>query len=138
MKRWELRKTKSIAGLQIAEAPVPVPRPGEALVRVRAVSLNYRDLLVITGMYPGSLPLPLVPTSDGAGEVTAIGQGVTRVEVGDRVAGTFFEGWTAGRLTEGDLATARGGATQGIELLVTDLHAEAPLVVLRCCRQYLS
>ncbi len=114
MKRYELRTTKGVEGLKAADAPIASPGPGQALVRVRAVSLNYRDLLVVSGMYPGSLPLPLVPTSDGAGEVTAIGAGVDRVKVGDRVAGTFFEGWASGRLTERDMATARGGATQGM------------------------
>jgi NADPH:quinone reductase-like Zn-dependent oxidoreductase len=114
MKRYELRTTKGVEGLKAADAPMASPGAGQALVRVHAVALNYRDLLVISGMYPGSLPLPLVPTSDGAGEVTAVGPGVDRVKIGDRVAGTFFEGWASGRLTEPDMATARGGATQGM------------------------
>ena len=114
MKRYELRETKGSKSLKVAEALVPEPGPGEALVRVRAASLNYRDLLVVGGMYPGALPVPLVPTSDGAGEVTAVGPGVTRVKVGDRVAGTFFESWIAGRLTDADMGSARGGATQGM------------------------
>ncbi len=114
MKRYELRTTKGVESLKAADAPMPSPGPGQALVRVHAISLNYRDLLVLSGMYPGSLPLPLVPTSDGAGQVTAVGPGVDRVKVGDRVAGTFFEGWASGRLTERDMATARGGATQGM------------------------
>ncbi len=114
MKRYELREAKGIASLKIADAEAPTPRAGEALVRVRAVSLNFRDLLVVSGMYPGGVPVPLVPISDGAGEVTAVGAGVTRVKVGDRVAGTFFEGWPSGRLTEADLATARGGSVQGM------------------------
>jgi NADPH:quinone reductase-like Zn-dependent oxidoreductase len=114
MKRYELRTTNGVESLTMADAPTPSPGPGQALVRVRAVSLNYRDLLVVSGMYPGSLPLPLVPTSDGAGEVAAVGPGVDRVKVGDRVAGAFFEGWAAGRLTEREMATARGGAAQGM------------------------
>jgi len=96
MKRYELRETKGIESLKIADAPMPVPRPGEVVIRVGAVSLNYRDLLVASGMYPGGVPVPLVPTSDGAGEVTAVGEGVGRVKIGDRVAGTFFEGWAGG------------------------------------------
>ena len=114
MKRYELRATNGIDSLRLADAPTPTPGRGEVLVRVRAVSLNYRDLLVVSGMYPGAVPVPLVPTSDGAGEVAAVGPGVTELAVGDRVAGTFFEGWTSGRLTEADLATARGGSTQGM------------------------
>jgi NADPH:quinone reductase-like Zn-dependent oxidoreductase len=100
--------------LKRAEAPTPAAGPRDVLVRVRAVSLNYRDLLVVSGTYPGKLPLPLVPTSDGAGEIAAVGNGVTRWKVGDRVAGTFFEGWQSGRMAPADLETARGGAIQGM------------------------
>jgi NADPH:quinone reductase-like Zn-dependent oxidoreductase len=114
MKRYELREANGIESLKAAEAPTPKPGPGQALVRVRAVSLNYRDLLVVSGMYPGALPLPLVPTSDGAGEIVEVGPGVQRWKVGDRVAGTFFEAWGSGRLTEREMATARGGSTQGM------------------------
>ena len=114
MKRYEVRETKGIENLKIAEAPTPSAGPGEVVVRVRAVSLNYRDLLVVSGMYPGGTPRPLVPTSDGAGEITAVGEGVRGFKVGDRVAGTFFESWSAGRLTDADLATARGGSVQGM------------------------
>src|SRR5262245_42556463 len=114
MKRYELRTATGVEDLKVADAPIANPGAGQVLVRVHAVSLNYRDLLVISGMYPGNLPLPLVPTSDGAGQVTAVGPGVDRVKVGDRVAGAFFEGWVSGRLTEREMATARGGATQGM------------------------
>jgi NADPH:quinone reductase-like Zn-dependent oxidoreductase len=114
MKRYEIRGSEGIDGLKRAEAPTPATGPGEVLVRVRAVSLNYRDLLVVSGMYPGKLPQPLVPTSDGAGEIAGVGSGVKRWKVGDRVAGTFFEGWQSGRMTPADLETARGGATQGM------------------------
>jgi len=114
MKRYELREASGIESLKTADAPTPKPGPGQALVRVHAVSLNYRDLLVVSGMYPGALPFPLVPTSDGAGVVAEVGPGVDRLKVGDRVAGTFFEDWASGRLTEREMATARGGATQGM------------------------
>lgn len=83
--------------LQLVEAPVPEPGPGEVLVRVQAVSLNYRDKLVIeTGM---GLPLdfPFTPGSDLAGEVVALGEGVDRFGVGDRVISTFAPGWIDGR-----------------------------------------
>jgi NADPH:quinone reductase-like Zn-dependent oxidoreductase len=114
MKRYELRETKGIESLKAADAPTPKPGPGQALVRVRAVSLNYRDLLVVSGMYPGPLPLPMVPTSDGAGEIVEVGPGVDGWKVGDRVAGAFFEAWGSGRLTEREMATARGGSAQGM------------------------
>jgi NADPH:quinone reductase-like Zn-dependent oxidoreductase len=83
------------------------------LVRVRAVSLNYRDTLILNGQYPG-LNLPIVPLSDGAGEVVALGEGVTRVKVGDRIAGIFFQDWIAGRLTREKIKSALGGAIDGM------------------------
>ena len=115
MKRYELHDTNGIESLKVVEAAAPKPGPGQVLVRVRAVSLNYRDLLVVSGMYArGAMPLPMVPTSDGAGEVAEVGSGVDGLRVGDRVAGTFFAGWVSGQLTEREMATARGGATQGM------------------------
>jgi len=61
------------------------------VVRVRATSLNYRDLMVARGRYGSGVPLPLIPLSDGAGEIAAVGEGVTRLKLGDREAGTFFQ-----------------------------------------------
>ena len=61
------------------------------VIRTRAVSLNYRDTDIVAGTYPFKFPLPLVPTSDGVGEVVAVGEGVTRAKVGDRVLGTFWQ-----------------------------------------------
>ena len=96
--------------LSIQEVEQPVPAEHEVLVRVRAVSLNHRDLYVIAR--PGSQGR--VPTSDGAGEVIAVGPGVTQFEVGDRVAGTFFADWTAGRRSAESMSTARGGGVDGM------------------------
>ncbi|WP_410592181.1 zinc-dependent alcohol dehydrogenase family protein [Amycolatopsis sp. lyj-23] len=80
------------------EEPVPRPRHGEVLVRVRAVSLNYRDLLILNGEHFGSGAGALVPVSDAAGEVAAIGEGVTRFAEGDRVINAFHADWIAGRM----------------------------------------
>ena len=76
------------------------PRPGtrEILVRVRATSLNYRDLMVLKGGGRGPTKLGVVPLSDGAGEVAAVGDGVTRFAVGDRVIGCFHPRWFGGRI----------------------------------------
>jgi len=103
--------------LAIHEMQRPDPGPGEVLVRVRAVSLNHRDLYVIER--PGTLGQ--VPVSDGAGEVIAVGSGVTRFSVGDRVAGTFFADWIGGARTHEAMATARGGGVDGMlaELVVS-------------------
>lgn len=112
MKAYELQKS---GGEWVrVERPEPRVGPGQALVRIRAVSLNYRDLLLSRGRYPGTLPLPLIPTSDGAGEVVAVGEGVTRVKKGDRVAPTFFQTWTDGERTPEKVARALGGSIDGV------------------------
>ena len=87
-----------LEALKIVERPEPKPGRNEVLVRVRAVSLNYRDLAVVNGAYPGPpMTTNLIPLSDGAGKVVAVGEGVTRFRPGDRVAGTFFQTWIGGR-----------------------------------------
>ena len=95
MKVWELLKFGLSALTQI-ERPVPAPGPHELLVRIGAVSLNYRDRLVIEGKFIPDLALPFVPASDGAGEVVAVGESVTRFRVGDRVTGIYIPGWIDG------------------------------------------
>lgn len=97
-----------------AEKPIPKPGPGEILVRMHAFSLNYRDLRVIQGVYNPKMKLPMVPLSDGAGEVTEIGAGVTRFKTGDRVAGIFMQGWLEGEIDDTKWRTALGGAIDGV------------------------
>ncbi len=94
--------------LSVVDLPEPSPAPGQALVRMRAVSLNYRDLLMINGVYGRATPLPLTPFSDGCGVVEAVGEGVTRVRVGDRVATLFFQDWITGKPTLAGLMSALG------------------------------
>jgi len=96
--------------LKIVELPDPKPGPGEVLVRMRAVSLNYRDLLMVGGIYGRgpSMGGPIIPFSDGCGVVEAIGPGVTRFAVGDRVATLFFQGWISGPPTLEKVSTALG------------------------------
>jgi NADPH:quinone reductase-like Zn-dependent oxidoreductase len=98
--------------LKLIERPIPEPRHSEVVVRISAVSLNYRDMDMVLGTYPFSFPLPLVPTSDGVGEVVAVGEGVTRAKVGDRVLGTFHQSWIAGRYEEG--TPQLGGSVDGM------------------------
>ncbi len=90
------------------------PAQHEVLVRVHAVSLNRRDIYVKLGRYPGAMPPNLVPLSDGAGEVVAVGAGVTRFRPGDRVASIFFQRWLDGRPTPDFLGSALGGALNGM------------------------
>lgn len=113
MKAWVIEKHEALDGLALVEQPMPEPASGEVLVRVRAVSLNYRDLLTVEAQRPGNLPPPLVPCSDGAGEVVAIGAGVTRWKVGDRVAGSFFRDWLSGRFDLKYHGAAGGGSIHG-------------------------
>src|SRR5688500_988819 len=96
MQAYEIRGSFGYENLVRVERPDPQPGPGEVLVRVRAVSLNFRDHLTVTGAYNPRQPLPLVPCSDGAGEVLAVGEGVSRVKVGDRVMASFAQEWIAG------------------------------------------
>jgi NADPH:quinone reductase-like Zn-dependent oxidoreductase len=114
MKAYRIHAAKGIESLVVDDLPSPEPGVGEVLVRVRAVSLNYRDLMVVKGFYSKNLPLPLIPCSDGAGEVAAVGPGVTVFKVGDRVASCFFSGWDAGPLTDTAGKTALGGAVDGM------------------------
>mgnify|MGYP001083729730 CR=1 FL=1 len=120
MRVYELQEAAGIDSLMLTERAEPRPGPGQVLVRMRAASLNYRDLIVVKGGLGPALPLPLVPLSDGAGEVVEVGPGVERVKPGDRVAGTFFQRWVTGPITEEAAASALGGAVDGVlaELVV--------------------
>ena len=106
--------------LKLVERPEPRPGPGEVLVRLAAASINYRDLATVTMMAPQR---PLIPLSDGAGVVEAVGDGVTRVNVGDLVMPGFFPHWTAGRPTPQRLA-ALGGVLDGVACEAIALTAE--------------
>ena len=98
MRSWIIRAgATSLEGMEIVEHDKPLPGPGEVLIRVRACSLNYRDQMIPLGRYfGGAVTADQVPLSDGAGEVEAVGAGVTRFAVGDRVAGLFFQNWADG------------------------------------------
>ncbi|MCW7468769.1 zinc-dependent alcohol dehydrogenase family protein [Leptospira kanakyensis] len=100
--------------LKIVEVPEPAsPGATEVLVRLRAASLNYRDSLVVEGKYNPKFPLPLVPCSDGAGEVISIGSGVTEWKVGDRVLLTFAPKWIAKEATHAEMRHTIGGPLLG-------------------------
>ena len=100
--------------LERTERPRPEPVPGEVLVAMRAASLNYRDAVILKGGYARNDRRPVVPLSDGAGVVEAVGDGVTRFAVGDRVVNCFFRDWTAGEPDEAAMRSAHGGGIDGV------------------------
>jgi len=114
-----------IDNLKPLERDVPKPGPGQVLIKMKAASLNYRDLATVKSEFGGAYPLPLVPLSDGAGEVIEVGEGVRRVAVGDQVAPNFFQGWFSGKPTPAMLgATALGGPIDGCAQEYMCLSAE--------------
>lgn len=114
MRQYRLEKTAGIDCLDLVEAPRPRPQPGEVLVRMTAVSLNYRDLITVNGGYGSWQKLPLVPVSDGAGIVEEVGAGVTRFKAGDRVLNAFLPNWIDGEPDEAKLSGAFGGLVDGV------------------------
>jgi NADPH:quinone reductase-like Zn-dependent oxidoreductase len=103
----------SLDRLKLIERPVPAPGPNEVLVRIRHASLNFRDLVVASGGYGSQMKAPLVPLSDGAGEVAAVGDRVTSLRPGDRVMTCFFPNWLAGRASAEKLRGSLGGPADG-------------------------
>jgi NADPH:quinone reductase-like Zn-dependent oxidoreductase len=115
MRLYRLPQATGIDSLTMTEAEVPVPARGQALVRMHAASLNYRDLMIVNGRAArGAPPVNLVPLSDGAGEVVSVGPEVTRVKPGDRVAGCFVQSWIGGPIGPDDAASSLGGAIDGV------------------------
>jgi NADPH:quinone reductase-like Zn-dependent oxidoreductase len=124
MRAFQIQNTFGLDSLTLTERPNPSPGYGQLLLKMRAVSLNYRDLMVVKGLYNPKLPLPLIPFSDGVGEVVAVGEGVTRVKTGDRVAGIFFQKWLDGGLTQEKAQSALGGAIDGLLTEYAVLHED--------------
>ena len=113
MKAWQI-VNDGIDALTLAERDVADPGPGEVRVRIEASAINYRDLMTVKHAAARGIPLPRIPNSDGAGTVTAVGAGVTGIAVGDRVASCFFQDWTDGACSPEAMASALGGALDGV------------------------
>ena len=126
MRAWRLRDAFGIDRLELEERRDPGLGPGEVRVRVGAVSLNYRDVLIVEhGISPRGVELPLVPCSDAAGEVVEVGAGVTRVAVGDRVASIVFQSWLHGDTFPSEAAdSALGGGLDGVLADTVVLHED--------------
>ena len=114
MRKYEIVPGSGPDGLKLIDADRPEPGDGEVLVRIRATSLNFRDLMIAGGMYPGGTDTPVVPLSDGAGEVVSVGRGVTGFAAGDRVSGIFMQSWIGGGIVDADVGSALGGAIDGV------------------------
>ncbi|MGH8807877.1 MAG: zinc-dependent alcohol dehydrogenase family protein, partial [Noviherbaspirillum sp.] len=125
MYAYQIVPGAGIAGLERVKQQERELAPGEVRVRVRAVALNYRDLMVAQGNYLASAGQPLIPCSDASGEVIATGAGVTRFKVGDRVASVFFPDWIEGSVAPGKTATAPGGGVNGVLAEQIVLHEDA-------------
>src|SRR5580704_11344061 len=119
MKAWRI-PSFGIDNLELVTLPDPKPQRGEVVIKVHAVAWNFRDLMVVQGRYNPKMRLPRIPCSDGAGGVVAIGEGVTRVKVGDRVAGIFMQNWIDGEPDASKVRGALGGDIDGVlaELVV--------------------
>jgi len=124
MKTIVIQPTFGLDNLHLIDRPDPQPGPGEVLLQMKAWSLNYRDLMLVKGLYNPKLKLPFVPLSDGAGEVIGVGDGVTRVKVGDRVAGCFMQKWINGEVSDAAAKSALGGAIEGVAAEQVVLHED--------------
>jgi len=118
MKAYHIDRFGSVGGIVRRSSEDPRPGPKEILMRVCASSLNYRDLMVLKGGGRGPTKIGVVPLSDGAGEVAAIGEGVTRVKIGDRIAGCFHPRWLGGPIPTRHSSPTRN---RGVWQLLPDL-----------------
>lgn len=115
MRLYRLGKLGGFDGLEKLEEATPQPGLREVLVRMRACSLNHRDLNIVGGGYTNvGLKARAIPVSDGAGEIAAVGPGVTRWNVGDRVAPIFVQRWLGGDLSQDYMPSALGGPSDGV------------------------
>jgi NADPH:quinone reductase-like Zn-dependent oxidoreductase len=128
MKAFEIRDQFGVDSLKLVERPGLSPGLGQVLLKMKAFSINYRDLLVVDGVGRWKPPLGRVPLSDGAGIVAAVGSGVSRVNVGDRVAPIFYPKWLEGRAVAERMGQALGGAAADGVLAEYTVFDESSLV----------
>lgn len=125
MKAWQIVSGDGIDALKLNDVPVAEPGYGEVRVRIRASSINYRDYTTVKDPLSRGFPFPRIPNSDGAGEITAVGPGVTAFKPGDRVVSCFFRRWVDGPCTTDVMASALGGAVDGVLCEEAILSADA-------------
>jgi NADPH:quinone reductase-like Zn-dependent oxidoreductase len=129
MKAYQITGTDGLKSLQCVSLADPSPGPGEVLVRIRAVSLNYRDHMNVMGIRGVTGPVPRIPCSDGAGEVVGWGEGVTNWKTGEQVVIPFMPSWLEGEFSQAHAAQALGGAVDGLLRELAVIRAEALLPV---------
>ena len=129
IRQYQLEPSGNQLQLVMKEVPRPTPGAQEVLVRVRATSLNRRDLSIYQSRYGGGDRSGLIPLSDGAGEVIEVGPGVTRFAVGDRVMGVFFADWVDGPRTREANASARGGSIDGMLSEMVVSHEDGLILI---------
>src|SRR5687768_8130828 len=112
MKAYEIQQF-GIENLTSVEREMPKPRESEVLVKFHATSLNYRDLMMVKGVYNPKLKFPIIPFSDGAGRVVEVGENVKKWQLGDRVSTIFMQGWIDGEIEFKKARTALGGDLDG-------------------------
>ncbi len=128
MKVVEIRDKFGVDGLRLVERPDPAPGLGQVVLKMKAFSINYRDLLVVNGIGRWKPPLGRIPLSDGVGVVAAVGKGISRVKVGDRVAPIFYPKWLEGGAAADKMMGALGGAAADGVLAEYTLFDESSLV----------
>lgn len=114
MKVFEIQGGFGLEHVQSVEREIPVPGPGEVLIRLRAVSLNSRDIGIINGVYEPNLKMPLIPLSDGVGEVVSMGERSNKFKPGDRVSAIFTQSWITGEPTQANWGSTLGAPLQGL------------------------
>ncbi|QBD76822.1 NAD(P)-dependent alcohol dehydrogenase [Ktedonosporobacter rubrisoli] len=129
MQAYQIQQSTDRTALSLTERPIPQPARDQVLIRVRAVSLNARDIQIMHGHYPAAIAFPLVPVSDGVGEVVAVGHAVQRVKVGDRVAGIFRQKWIAGNASPAIRQSTLGGPLDGLLQEYAVLNEEGVVLV---------
>ncbi|MEO6920420.1 MAG: NAD(P)-dependent alcohol dehydrogenase [Collimonas sp.] len=125
MQAYQIHSGQKIAGLERVQCESTVLAAYEVRVRVHAVSLNYRDLMIADGSYRSTGDGPVIPASDGAGEVIETGAAVTRFRIGDRVVASFFPGWINGAPTPQNTSGALGAVANGMLADEVVLHENA-------------
>ncbi|WP_192245767.1 zinc-dependent alcohol dehydrogenase family protein [Mesorhizobium silamurunense] len=128
MRTIELQAPGGIENLRMVERPMPKPGRQEIIIRVKASALNYRDVEIVRGSYHTIFALPLVPLSDGVGEVVAAGAEVSRFKVGDRVCGTFWQRWVGGSFVMAEASYQRGGPIDGMLSELARLDEQAAVL----------